>query len=132
MPIEKLNAYITNSVKRRVSPEAIERAVAECSVLTHNLHVMKETTSSYERLMKDIDKDVEKLKGELRALMGSTWRAARAHKARAPWTTSQNERGAPPWDEVERTMTRAGNDSVANVVARHARHLTRSYYTFMP
>ena len=34
MPIEHLNAYITSSVKHRVSPESIERAVAECSLLT--------------------------------------------------------------------------------------------------
>ena len=36
MPIERLNAYITSSVKVRVSPESIARAVWECSLLTHN------------------------------------------------------------------------------------------------
>ena len=119
-------------MKRSVSPEAIDRAVAECSLLTHNMHVLKHGMAYDARLMKDIDNDVNKLKGELYALMGGTWRAARAQKQRAPWTIAQNQRGAPPWEEVERTMTCGGNDSVANVVARHARNLTKSYYTFVP
>ena len=65
-------------------------------------------------------------------LLGSTWRGARAKTGPAPWTVAQNERGRPPWEEVKSCMTRAGNDSVANVVARHARELTKTYYTFAP
>ena len=82
--------------------------------------------------MKDIDTDVKHLKAELRTLLGNTWRAACRNTARAPWTTSQNERGMPPWEEVQRMMARGGNDSVANVVARHARNLTKTYYIFLP
>lgn len=131
MPIERLNAYITSSVKVRVSPESIARAVRECSLLTHNYQIIK-AGMEYDHFMKDIDKEVEKLKSELTSLLGSTWREARSKTASAPWTTSQNQRGMAPWDEVNNMMTRSGNDSVANVVAKHARNLTKTYYSFMP
>jgi hypothetical protein len=86
--------------------------------------------------MKSIEEDVQQLKGALKLLLSkdnvANWQTATTARRTTPWTNSQNQRGAAPWEEIETAMTRRGNDAVGAFIARTVRKMTASYYTFRP
>ena len=130
MPCERLNAYITETVQNNFSPESIARAVRNYPIYEHNRHLISPPSSDH--MMKEIDGDVEALKKELRKAVGGTWREACTRTGVAPWASAQNQRGRPPWSEIQAVMTASGSKAVGHYIAKKARALTASYYTFKP
>ena len=131
-PIEWLNGAITAGILAHVSEERIEEFVRNFSftdasyrALLADVNLSHDRTESF---MKDMTSCVESLKATLNRHVGSTWDAATQ-----PNTVSKlgiSGRQIPPWEEVENVMTRTGKDSVPAFVARHARELTSTYYSF--
>ena len=132
LPCEHLNAYITATVQGQVSPEAIDRAVARYPLFQHNRVMLQPNTS--EHIMKDMEADVQLLKAALKDdnVLGRTWQSATRRSIDAPWTRDPNQRGRPPWEEVEATMTGRGREAIAPFIAATVRRYTHTYYAFMP
>ena len=130
--VERLNLYLTQTVQTQVSPERIQHAVRDYPLLEFNRTVLNEVAE--EKLMKDIEQDVRTLKHALfnEPTLGATWQTATRHNTHCPWTSSQADRGNPPWKEVHATMHRSGRDSVAEVVAKCARRYTENVIGFQP
>ena len=64
--------------------------------------------------------------------IGSTWNAASAANSISKLNSHTDSRGQVPWMEVQACMQQHGNNSVPACVAKHARNLTESYYTWNP
>ena len=130
-PCEALNLHLTLDVQHATLP-AIEKSIQRYPFISHSHsqlhHAFMGHRAEHARHLKDMEADVQILVQWLIDGVGGDWRTATA-----PRTVSAlgiSARGAPPWDEMHTTMTRAGNDSVPAFVARHVRNLTSGFYVF--
>lgn len=131
-PIEWLNAAITDGVLHHVSETRIEHFIGYYSFTDAAYRALLDdanfSNDRNESFMKDLDSNVSKLKAHLMKHVGQTWAAATQPNSNSKLGISA--RSIPPWEEVEKTMTRTGKDSVPAFVARHVRDLTSQFYAF--
>ena len=88
----------------------------------------------YASVMKDMDSDVGRLKEWFMQSVGSDWLSVCACTAQRnsipPGPQLVPQRGRPPWEEVEATMTAQGDDSVPAFVGKTVRRLTVNFYAW--
>jgi hypothetical protein len=129
-PCEDLNCELTQGVLNATEGR-IDDAVARHSFTAHNYRQLRGAFgllhAEWAHNMKDMDADVRKLVQWCLDSIGPTWQQATRQNAQSQLGIT---RGLAPWDEVHRTMSRAGADSVPVFVAKHARNLTRGFYQF--
>lgn len=132
-PIEWLNGSITDGVKRLVSENKIEEFVANYSFLNSNyaalLDVLEVAKPDRAHHMRDMDSNVDRMKGWLVRHIGPDWATATRRNANSRLGIT---RGVLPWVEMQRANTKTGGDAVPAFVERHVRHLTNNFYTFNP
>jgi hypothetical protein len=137
-PIELLNGAITRGVQSHVTLEHIEQFLKIYPLLEHNNTVLREWTmparDRYASMMKDMDSDVGRLKEWFMQSVGSDWLSVCACTAQRnsipPGPQLVPQRGRPPWEEVEATMTAQGDDSVPAFVGKTVRRLTVNFYAW--
>ena len=129
-PIDLLNGSITEAVRTQVSEKKIERHILNYSLLSSNYGALLdliEVARPGRANMPELDSNVNQMEGWLINNIGADWATATL--------ANQNSKlgighGVPPWEEMERMMTRQGVDSVPTHVSRVVRELTSSFYTF--
>lgn len=129
-PIEWLNGAITAGVHSHVSEQKIQRFISQYSFLESNyasMTEMMEVARSAQANMKELDGNVNCMKGWLIDNIGADWATATQ--------PNQNSKlgirlGNLPWNEVAAQMAQGGAESVPAHVARHVRSLTYSFYAF--
>ena len=128
--IEWLNGAITDGVRSLVSEERIQEFVknysfmqANYSALLDAMNVVRPASAK----MRDMDSNVDKMKGWLVEKIGADWAQATRRNDRSELGIG---RGKTPWDEMEATMSQQGADAVPAFVARKVRSLTDSFYAF--
>ena len=134
-PMKWLNGAITDGVRSLVSVPRIEEFVADYSFMNYNyahllsvLEVARGGVPERAHYMKEMDTNVDTMKGWLIKHIGADWASA----------TSLNRdsklgigRGVLPWEEVRTTMSQSGKDAVPAFVGRHVRDLTKTFYRFL-
>ena len=80
-----------------------------------------------ERFMKDMEDDVQKLKGLFMDKIGPDWATATRPNSASKLGI---KRGKVPWTEVHETMTKRGNESTVAWIEGTARRLTHSFYVW--
>ena len=139
-PIEWLNGAITAGVLSHVTLDRIERFVHIYPLYQHNHHIVREWSQParerYEAFMKDIDNDVAQILQLLIQKVGATWSDV---CQRRTWQNSQppcaqliDVRDVTPWEQIRRSMTRGGDESVSVFICRTVRRLTGNYYAWRP
>jgi hypothetical protein len=129
-PIEWLNGGITDGVRSLVSEPRIEEFVANFSLLSSNYGSLLEMMSRvrpHSASMRDMDSNVDRMKGWLVEKIGADWASA---TQRNSVSNLEIGRGISPWDEVHKANSRSGKSSVPAFVARRTRGLTHSFYRF--
>ena len=132
-PIEWLNGAITDGVKSLVSEERIQQFVANYSFMNSNYSALLdaiEVARPGSANMREMDGNVDRMKGWLIRHVGNDWATATRQNAQSQ--LGIGGRGVPPWQEMRTAMTRPGDDAVPAFVARKVRNLTNSFYTFLP
>lgn len=129
-PIEWLNLGITEGVSKLVSESRIANCIENYALLESNYRMLldaTQTTASVTGKMKEMDSNVNAMKGWLMDQVGADWNTA----------TRENEnsnlnlgRGMKPWMEIREAMCKEGRDSVTSHVARHVRGLTNTFFAF--
>jgi len=79
--------------------------------------------------MRDMDSNVDRMKGWLARHIGPDWATATRRNTNSRLGIT---RGVLPWVEMQRANTKTGGDAVPAFVERHVRHLTNNFYTFNP
>ena len=129
-PIEFLNGSITEAVHTQVSEQKIERHILNYSLLSSNYGALLdliEVAHPGRANMRELDSNVNRMKDWLISNIGADWATATQANQNSKLGIG---RGVPPWEEMERMMTRQGVDSVPAHVSRVVRELTSSFYTF--
>lgn len=131
-PIEWLNAGITDGVRSLVSEPRIEEFVANYSLMNSNysslLEMMKKVRPGRAN-MRDMDSNIDRMKGWLVEKVGADWATATRNNTVSALGIG---RGKNPWDEMHTANTRQGTSSVPAFIARRTRGLTHSFYRFNP
>ena len=131
-PCEHLNGSLTNAV-HHATEDALERHLRTYSFTHHSYQQLRYRflghRADHESFMKDMDADVQIIVEWLLDCVGRTWSTATARNTVSRLGIT---RGVAPWDEMARSMSQTGGNSVPSFVARHARNLTRGFFTFDP
>ena len=117
-----------------MSRERIEEFVADYSFMDSNyaqlldvLEIARGGVPERAHFMKDMDANVDRMKGWLIKHIGADWASATRPNRDSKLGIG---RGVPPWEEVATTMSQSGKDAVPAFVSRHVRDLTKSFYRF--
>ena len=130
-PIEWLNFGITDGVKHLVSVPRIKEHVANYSFMQSNYTSLLKTMDLVRpghAHMRDMDSNVDRMKGWLMDNIGTTWAVATRLNSESELGIT---RGKVPWEEMQETMSQSGNDSVPAFVADKVRGLTKNFYRFL-
>ena len=130
-PIEWLNGGITDGVKHLVSVPRIKEHVANYSFMQSNYTSLLKTMDLVRpghAHMRDMDSNVDRMKGWLMDNIGTTWAVATRLNSESELGIT---RGKVPWEEMQETMSQSGNDSVPAFVADKVRGLTKNFYRFL-
>ena len=129
-PMEWLNGAITDGVRSLVSQERIQEFVKKYSFMQANYKALLDAMNVVRPAsakMRDMDSNVDTMKGWLVEKIGADW----AHATRRNTESKLGiGRGKTPWGEMEATMSQQGADAVPAFVARKVRSLTDSFYAF--
>lgn len=131
-PCEGLNGAITACVTSHLSQERIARFVAQypfLDVCYHEIvgfaHADRSADPDYHG--KDPGEAVQRLKAHFIDRIGRTWAIASRSNASSKL---RMESVAKPWLEIRKTMTRAGDHSLAAIVRRHSAVWAEKFYAF--
>ena len=78
--------------------------------------------------MRDMDTNVDRMKGWLMDRIGTTWAQATRWNSESELEIS---RGKVLWEEMRETMSQRGDDAVPAFVASKVRGLTSNFYRFL-
>lgn len=134
-PIEWLNGAITEGVSRMVSENRIAKFIHNYAFLDSNYHFLRESTDrarSGRALFKDLDANVDVMKGWLMRTVGSDWNSATQANVNPKIDFGRGGPGTLPWDEIRDAMNRQGRHAVDTHVAQCVRGLTSGFYGFDP
>lgn len=131
-PIEWLNGAITQGVHSFVSPKRIASFISSYALLQSNYYALLDAhdhkVNGAAKKMKDMDSNVDTMKGWLMDKVGADW--ATATRDNDTSNIGMSSRGAPPWVEVRTAMHQDGQHAVDQHVARKVRELTSTFFAF--